>query len=975
MNLRHRKGESMKKDNNHSILIFISVISLLGLTVFFMLSMLNHITEKMNMGSNETLLNSTKMIRSSILNEFQNDERQIDSSANLFTLSGGTTDSVETLANYATATEFFRFSYVDLTGKGIDSTGTAVDAASLPFEETALSRGKRGYSDAYIGSSGRLQITFQVPVSVDGIQIGALYADKTLSRYNDPALFTFSGGDGSAYVVDGRDGSWIVESTGTDTDDIYQFLEQNHNGEQVRNSLKDLMKKGEAGTISIEFREENSLLCFLPMENSYHWYLISIMPKRVLQQESSEITKMVGVTLIELVVALVLITALLLSREAIKGREQRRIYRERLFQNISSNIDFAFLVYSPSKRHVEMVSDNIRSLFDAEPVEVISHPDILFDRCGMPEDDQARDAFFNGSLQKKVQQEYKTGTENELHRWTEVHLIPADDGQYLAVLHDTTKEHHMREDLADALRQAQGNNQARTAFFSSMSHDIRTPMNGIIGMTTIAKANLENPEKVKNSLDKISIASDHLLALINEVLDMSRIESGKFSLKKEPVNLPELISDVLILIKPDLMKKGHTMHVTSSVLDYDTVIGDALHIQKILMNLLSNAIKYTPDGGEISIQVQERQRKNGLIDIIFQIKDNGIGMTPEFLKHLFQPFERAEDNRLSKVSGTGLGMAITKNIVDIMGGTIDVESAPGVGTEFTVILPVPVSESENQEAATLAGHRVLVVDDNPDTCEGIEIMLKDAEIQVDCSLNGRDAVEAAKRARAEAKDYFAVIVDWKMPEMDGVETARCIRKELGRGIPIILLSAYNWEEVEQEARKAGIDGFLTKPIFRSELIQKLRFYIMGAKTYEDKPIPQHRFDGLRVLLAEDNDLNREIAEEIMSESGIWVESVENGQQAVCQIQQHEAGYYHIVFMDIHMPVMDGYTATKNIRALSGKDTENLPIIAMTADAFEEDVLKCKKAGMDDHISKPIKSETLFEMIQYYWEKERGTKKE
>ena len=393
---------------------------------------------------------------------------------------------------------------------------------------------------------------------------------------------------------------------------------------------------------------------------------------------------------------------------------------------------------------------------------------------------------------KKMRKEYKTGTDNELQRWTEVHLLPADNGQYLAVLHDTTGEHHMRDDLADALRQAQENNRARNAFFSSMSHDIRTPMNGIIGMTAIARANLNNPDKVKDSLETISTASDHLLALINEVLDMSRIESGKFSLKKEPVNLPELISNVLLLIKPEMTKKGHTMHVKSSVLDYDIVIGDALHIQKILLNLLSNAVKYTPQGGEITIRLQEKKRDDRMIDIVFQVEDNGIGMEPDFVKRIFNPFERAEDNRLSKVTGTGLGMAITKNIVDVMSGTIHVESTLGAGSKFTVVLPMVLMEPDKQETGVLAGHTVLVVDDSPDTCEGIQLMLEEAGVHVDWALSGGEAVKAANRARRMGRDYFAVILDWKMPEMDGVETARRIRADLGSDIPIILLSAYNW---------------------------------------------------------------------------------------------------------------------------------------------------------------------------------------
>lgn len=962
----------MKEYKKRSIIILASVVGLLLLSTVLMFSMLHRITDKMDQGSNERMLNTTRMIQSSIRRQFRNDEERLDSFAGLYALRGGSTESTNVLANYAAATDFYRFFYMDLSGTGIDSSGERVEADSLPFEETALSQGQSGYSDAYIGDSGRLQITFQAPVRLDGEQIGALYADKTLSNYKDPSLFTFSNGTGCAFIVDGS-GSWLIESTGSETDDVYAFLEENGNGPQLGKTLQTLMGNGEAGTMSIRFRGEDSLLCFLPKGNSYNWYLLSIMPKSSLQQEASEIINMVIITFAELAVALLLITILLLSRESMKGREKSRIYRERLFQNISSNIDFAFLLYSPGSRSVEMVSDNVRVLYDLEPDQVAAEPELLLAQCGVPEDDADRNAFFEGRLKEKVRKEYRAGMEDELQRWTEVNLLPADDGQYLAVLRDTTREHHMRDDLADALQQSQENNRARTTFFSSMSHDIRTPMNGIIGMTAIAQANLDDKEKVEDCLNKISVASDHLLALINEVLDMSRIESGKFSLKSEPVHLPELISNVLLLVKPDLIKKGHTMHVKSSVLDYDAVEGDALHIQKILMNLLSNAVKYTPEGGEIFISLQEKKRNDRMIDIIFEVEDTGIGMEPNFVKRIFTPFERAEDNRLSKIVGTGLGMAITKNIVDIMGGTITVESAPGAGSKFTVVLPMPLSQSSGQEAESLAGHRVLVVDDSQEACEGIQIMLEEVGVDVDWSLSGREAVEAAYRAHTEGREYFAVIIDWRMPDMDGIETTRRIRAKLGADIPIILLSAYNWEDVEQEAFKAGINGFLTKPIFRSELVQKLRFYIVGpsAKTQEAaaRQVATPQFEGLRILLAEDNDLNREIAIELLVSAGIQVDSAENGLQAVRKIEQSEAGYYDMILMDIHMPVMDGLEAAGNIRKLPDKRRAGIPIIAMTADAFEEDIQRCKAAGMDGHISKPVDIEKMFNIIQYYYKNE------
>jgi two-component system sensor histidine kinase/response regulator len=966
------------KYKKQSIMILSGVIGLVCVAGAFMTFLLSGIRGKMTQSANETLLNSTRIIESGLDNELRTDKQLLETCADLFSKSKGFREPEDVLADFASSTEFYRFYFLDMDGVGVDSGGMPVDQRDLPFQEVALTQEKHGYSDAYIGSSGRLQITFQIPLYLKNEQIGALYADKTLTRYSGSALFTFSGGAGRAYVVHGDTGDWIMEGTGTGADDLYGFLESHGNGPEIQQALESLLKEGKAGTIGIQFNSEQSCLCFLPMESPYNWYLISVLPENLLQQETSKIMQMIEITLTVLLVALVLITTLLLSRQSMKNQEKERAYREQLFRTISANVDFVFLLYSPDKQKMELVSDNVGLLFDLDPVQVAEHPELLAEQCGISPDDRGWQAFLEGRLEENYRKEYPIGADNELKRWMEVHLIPVETGQYLAVLHETTGEHHMREDLADALRQSQESNRARTAFFSSMSHDIRTPMNGIIGMTAIAQANLENPVKVGDCLDKIGVASDHLLSLINEVLDMSRIESGKMSLKKEAVNLPELISSVLILIKSDLTKKDHMLHVKSAVLDYDIVMGDMLHLQKILLNLLSNAVKYTPEGGDIYLRVQEKTLDDGEIEVVFQVEDNGIGMSREFLDRIFTPFERAENNCVSKIAGTGLGMTITKNIVDMMGGTIRVESELGKGSCFTVSLPLPLSSGPEGEEADLTGRSVLVVDDDPDICEGIRVMLEEIGVRVSGVLSGQEAVEAVKQAHTAGEDYFAVIMDWKMPEMDGIEAARRIRADAGGEVSIILLSAYDWEEVEQEAQEAGIDGFLTKPVFRGELIRKLCRYLAGREAadafpgrMQAAPADAH-LDGLRVLLAEDNDLNREIAEELLQSSGIQVESVENGMLAVQRIKQHEAGYYGILFMDVHMPVMDGYTAAENIRRIPEKG--EIPIIAMTAATFAEDIRKCKAAGMNDHISKPIDFNKVFEVIRRYWKKEEGAKR-
>ncbi|QNL43373.1 response regulator [Oscillibacter hominis] len=961
------------KYKRQSIIFIAGVVGLLLVAGAFMTALLNEISQKMNQSANETLLNSTRMIESSLNHELQTDEQLLETFAGLYSKSREFQNPAEVLADFAASTQFYRFSYVDMTGSGFDSTGASVDASELPFEETALSAGAYGYSDAYMGSSGRLQITFQIPIYLDNRQIGALYADKTLTRYNESALFTFNGSSGHAYMVRSDNGSWMIEGAGTDADDVYQLLEKHGNHPDVQQALEKLMQEGKAGTIGIAFNGEPSRLCFLPMDNTYGWYLISIVSQSLLQQESSTIMQMIEITLIVLLVALILITILVLGRQSMKNQEKSRIYREQLFQTISANVDFAFLLFSPDKQRVELVSDNVRVLFDLDSIQVAEHPELLAERCGIPVSDEGWNAFFHGELHGNIRKEYQVGADNNLQRWIEVHLIPVETGQYLAVLHETTSEHHMRDDLAEALRQSQESNQAKTAFFSSVSHDLRTPMNGIVGMVAIAQSNLQNTAKVENCLAKIKVASDHLLSLINQILDMSRIESGKINLKREAVNLPELISGVLLLIKPELTKKGHTLQISSAVLEHDTVIGDTLHLQKILLNLLSNAVKYTPDDGEIQLNIQEQPVDDGRIEVVFQVADNGIGINPEFLSRIFTPFERAEDGRVSKIIGTGLGMAITKNIVDMMGGTIQVDSEVGHGSCFTVTLPFQLSEKQGYIAPDLKGRTVLVADDDPAICSGMRTMMEELGMQVDCVYSGQEAVDAAEQARLSGRIYYAVVIDWKMPGMDGIEAARQIRMNNPSQSPIILLSAYDWEEAEQEAIEAGIDGFLTKPIFRTELLRMLRCHMPDSPDAPRREmrsaVRSHHITGLRVLLAEDNALNREIAEEILRGSGIEVESVENGLMAVQQVERHDAGYYGMIFLDIHMPLVDGYTAAREIRELPEKG--QVPIIAMTADTFDEDIQRCKAAGMDAHIAKPIDFSILFDTIRRFWKNEDG----
>ena len=508
--------------------------------------------------------------------------------------------------------------------------------------------------------------------------------------------------------------------------------------------------------------------------------------------------------------------------------------------------------------------------------------------------------------------------------------------------------------LEDAYKAAENASRAKSEFLSNMSHDIRTPMNAIVGLTAIAGANIDNKARVMECLRKITKSSRHLLGLVNEVLDMARIESGRMSLSEEDFSLPELVDNLVTLTKPSIDEHKHALEVHVRHIEHEAVCGDSLKIQQLFVNLLSNAIKYTPDGGNITFSIEEKP--NGFSELgcyEFIIEDNGLGMSPEFQKIMFEPFSRADDQRTTRIQGTGLGMAITRNIVNLMNGSIKVDSALNRGTKITVTIFLKLQESEKEQEKELAELPVLVVDDDKICCESTVATLSEIGIAGEWVLSGKEAVQRCYEHHEKKEDYFAIILDWKMPEMDGIETARQIRKRIGSDITIILLSSFEFSEIEEEAKAAGVDAFIAKPLFRSRLTATLRRFVSEKKEKTARDyLESADYSGKRILLVEDNELNREITSEILQMTGVEVEYAENGKIAVEKVLNAPANRYDLVFMDIQMPVMNGYEATAAIRGLSGERGQ-LPIVAMTANAFAEDVQMAKNAGMNGHIAKPL----------------------
>ena len=517
-------------------------------------------------------------------------------------------------------------------------------------------------------------------------------------------------------------------------------------------------------------------------------------------------------------------------------------------------------------------------------------------------------------------------------------------------------------------------NQAKSTFLSNMSHDIRTPMNAIIGFTSLALAHMDDKALLKDYLGKISTSGEHLLSLINDVLDMSRIESGKVKIEEAECSLPGLARDLRSILLPSVNAKRLDFCIDTVDIVHESVVCDKLRVNQVLLNIAGNAIKFTPPGGTVAIRFTEKPgAPEGYADFEFSVKDTGIGMSEEFLETIFEPFTREQSSTVSKVEGTGLGMAITKNIVDMMDGDIVVSSTPGKGSEFVVKLRFRTAAAKQRVEVIpeLEGSRALVADDRMDSCSSVSKMLRTVGMRPEWTTSGKEAVYRSRMAADEGDPFRVYIIDWLMPDMNGVEVVRQIRRDVGQDVPIVILTAYDWGDIEEEARKAGVTAFCSKPLFLSDLYEVLQL-AQGAASGAGEPASTdaaqpsaNEFCGKRVLLVEDVELNREIAVAILEETGVEVECADNGQIALAMLETHGGGYYNMVLMDVMMPVMDGYEATKKIRELDNPALAGIPIVAMTANAFDEDRKAALEAGMNDHLPKPFLIEDLFAMMRRY----------
>ena len=866
-------------------------------------------------------------------------------------------------------TGFADFYFLTYDGNYITVTGETGYLGLQANLDEQLSEGK----DIVMNTSlpGRPQMLAFICPKTHGSYRGFAYDAIAISYYNGAVLTLLDNsafeGNASNYVIY-PDGRVVIDNSVNRKETIYNFIAMLRSysdlSEEQITELSNAFAQGSSGNLRVKLGDTSYYLVYEGAAVQ-SWTMVGLVPVSIVNANLDELWFHTVQIVAGIVAGLALLVILLIVRRShttLRRKNTEISYRDELFQKLSLNVDDVFLMLDAETSKVDYVSPNIERLLGIPWREVRQDARVL--AALHPKDDPERDKNYLKGLLSGQQREWDTEYEHretKERRW--FHNIAMGSevegrAKYILVMSDRTADRQVNQALSDAVAAAETANRAKSTFLSNMSHDIRTPMNAIIGFTTLAISNINDTERVKDYLGKTLASSNHLLSLINDVLDMSRIESGKIHLEEVEVNLSDVLHDLKTIVSGQIYAKQLELYMDVMDVTDEDVYCDKTRLNQILLNLLSNAIKFTPAGGTVSVRVRQLAGQvRGCGQYEFRIKDNGIGMSPEFAKKIFEPFERERTSTVSRIQGTGLGMAITKNIVDMMGGTIEVQTAQGKGTEFTVCVPMRAQTEQRpvEKITELEGLKALVVDDDFNTCDSVTKMLVKVGMRAEWTLSGKEAVLRARQSIEMSDAYHAYIIDWRLPDMNGIEVTRRIRS-LNDDTPIIILTAYDWSDIEAEAKAAGVTAFCAKPMFMSDLRETLMSALGQKQTDAAQgllPDKNADFKGKHILLVEDNELNREIAQEILREYGFLVDSAENGAVAVEKVSTAAPGSYDLVLMDVQMPIMDGYTATRQIRALDDPARAKLPILAMTANAFDEDRRNALESGMNGFLSKPI----------------------
>ena len=804
--------------------------------------------------------------------------------------------------------------------------------------------------------------------------IAVAYDNSDIVKVLDISAFQ---GNAGGYVVH-SDGRVVIDHAPESWKTAYNFIAvlRDHSGlsEDEIMAFSEELKQGHTGAMLVNLEGRNYYLIYEKV-NIQDWELLGIVPADIVNASMNELqfsTLIIVGALLFSIAAFIIVMILRKNRLNIKSKNTQILYRDEMFKKLSMNVDDVFLMVDAKTARVDYVSPNVEKLLGIT-VKQIKENIYVLGKLHPQDTEGQRSKHLKGLLvneQREWDFEYvhkKTGEQ----RWFHIIAMGSEiekKQKCIIVMSDRTADRKMNQALSDAVSAAETANRAKSTFLSNMSHDIRTPMNAIIGFTTLAVSNIENQEKVRDYLGKILASSNHLLSLINDILDMSRIESGKIHLEETKVNLSDLLHDLKTIISGQIHAKQLELYMDAMDVTDEDIYCDKTRLNQVLLNLLSNAIKFTPAGGTVSVRLRQfPSTQKDCAQYEIRVKDNGIGMSQEFAQKIFDPFERERTSTVSKIQGTGLGMAISKNIVNMMGGTIEIKTQKNKGTEFIIRLMFRIqSEKHRVEKITeLEGLKALVVDDDFNTCDSVTKMLVKVGMRSEWTLSGKEAVLRAKQSIELGDAFHAYIIDWRLPDMNGIEVTRQIRS-LGDDTPIIILTAYDWSEIEVEAKAAGVTAFCAKPMFMSDLRETL-MTALGQKKEQNNddvlPEADFNFKNKHILLVEDNELNSEIATEILTEYGFIVDTAENGAEALEKVSTSKPGTYDLVLMDVQMPVMNGYEATKCIRKLKDPALANISILAMTANAFDEDRKKALESGMDGFLSKPIVIKELVQALK------------
>ena len=804
--------------------------------------------------------------------------------------------------------------------------------------------------------------------------IAIAYENSDIVDVLDISVFD---GNAQSYVVH-PDGRVVVDHSSETWGNVYNFFgvlrEHSNISEKEILELSDKFKAGDTDAMLVTLDEKEYYLVY-EKSDIQDWMFLGLVQTDVVNasMNSLQLSTVILVSAVVLCIAVFLISLIIQkNRTTLKKKDTEILYRDELFQKLSMNVDDVFLMLDAKTYQADYISPNAGKLLGITAEQIRNDISVL--EKLYPEEQEDTEKNYLEGIQVHEQRDWdceyihqKTGEQRWFHN---VAMGSEINGKkkYILVMSDRTSDRKTNQALFEAVHAAEKANRAKSTFLSNMSHDIRTPMNAIIGFTTLAVSNIDDKKKVRDYLSKILASSNHLLSLINDILDMSRIESGKIHLEETEVSLSEMLHDLKTIISGQIHAKQLELYMDAMDVTDEDVYCDKTRLNQVLLNLLSNAVKFTPAGGTVSVRLKQfpgTAKDSGLYEI--RVKDNGIGMSPEFVQKIFSPFERERTSTVSRTQGTGLGMAITKNIVDMMGGTIEVQTEQGKGTEFIVRLPFRIQPGHHriEKITELEGLKALVADDDFGTCDSVTKMLVRVGMRSEWTLSGKEAVLRARQSMELGDAFHAYIIDWRLPDMNGIEVTRQIRS-LGDDTPIIILTAYDWSDIEAEAKAAGVTAFCAKPLFMSDIRETLMTAIGQRQSEHSEhilPSADSDFRGRYILLVEDNELNSEIAVEILNEYGFLVDTAENGAEAVEKVKNSTPGSYDIVLMDVQMPVMDGYEATKQIRALDDPALAEITILAMTANAFDEDRKKALECGMDGFLSKPIVIEELISTLQ------------